>query len=95
MIFLINVSLILAQEKVEISDLKQDFDTNYIRSYSDRLTIKPYGVIKTHNMRLEQQDKDIEVRYKPNENFSLGFGFNYKWLGLGFAFKVISESGEK
>lgn len=68
----------IAQLEADIT-LTSDFDTLYIKSYTDLLAVKLYGVTKSNEIRHVDDFTNQGLSYKPNEKFNIGFGFNYKW----------------
>lgn len=79
----------IAQFEADIAS-EADYDTLYIKSYTDLLAVKLYGVTKSNEIRHVDDFTNQSINYKPNDKFNIGIGFNYKWLGLDLAFNVLS-----
>ncbi|MFY0652392.1 MAG: DUF4421 domain-containing protein [Cyclobacteriaceae bacterium] len=71
---------------VTVSQPSLNFDITYLKSYSDLLSLKFYGVTKSNQIILSDDFIEELLIHQPNEQFNIGFGFNYKWLGLDLAF---------
>ena len=73
------------------------FDTLYIKSYTDLLAIKFYGVTKSNEIKHVDDFTGQSINYKPNDKFNIGIGFNYKWMGLDLAFNFpfINDDDEQ
>lgn len=78
-------NLVLAQVEADIAP-KVDFDTLYVKSYTNLLAIKLYGVTKSNQISHVDDFTNQSIDYKPNDKFNIGVGFNYKWLSLDLAF---------
>jgi hypothetical protein len=71
-------SRLLAQLPVTIKDFKND-----LVIYSDLgTTTAPFRI------KLEQNNKTIQFKYKHNYRMNLGFGFAYRWASLRFSFPL-------
>lgn len=58
----------------------------FIINYSDQVSFKVYGIIKSNKIAHVNAATEKKLEYKPNESFNIGFGLGYKWLGLDLAF---------
>lgn len=67
---------------------------DYIVDYSDQLSVKLYGILKSNKIAHVSQDTDKKIEYKPNENLNIGFGLGYKWLGLDLAFNLSGVNSD-
>lgn len=64
-------------------------DTNYIKSYSDRLILKTYSTYAKTYMPYNLPKKLPTLDFTTNSFITLGFGFSYKWFGLRYGFNII------
>ena len=93
-IFLLSMALpVCAQLETDIS-INSEFDTLYIKSYTDLLAVKFYGVTKSNEIRHVDDFTNQSINYKPNDKFNIGIGFNYKWLGLDLAFDILDINND-
>lgn len=69
----------------------------YIVDYSDQLSIKLYGILKSNQINHVNHQTEDKLEYKPNENFNIGFGFGYKWVGVDLAFNLpgVNDDDDK
>ncbi|MDW3209192.1 MAG: DUF4421 domain-containing protein [Reichenbachiella sp.] len=58
----------------------------FIVDYSDMLSVKLYGSLKSNVIAHVNHETEKEIEYKPNESLNLGFGVGYRWFGLDVAF---------
>lgn len=63
-------------------------ESNHILDYSDKLSLKIFGITKSNSIRHFDNVTKRFVEYRPNENFNLGIGVGYKWLNLDLAISV-------
>lgn len=75
----------------KIIDSNFDFDSTYIRSFTDYFSFRAYGIQKAYGFNIKDTENSYEINYKPNGRFAWGFGFNYKKIGFGIALKVPSN----
>lgn len=111
LIFLLaaNISLAFTQENkadsllataTEIAEdiLFQDQDTNFIKSYADRISIKLLANNKFNTFGLWDKSLNSSIRYRPDLGVNFGIGAAYKMLSLdistnlGFSEDHISNS---
>lgn len=90
---LILIPRLINAQDVEYSRFEtRDIDSNYILDYSDQLSVKIYGIIKSNRIAHVDDFTNQTVEYKPNENFNVGFGVGYKWFGLDLAFNILDAN---
>ncbi|MGW8316654.1 MAG: DUF4421 family protein [Bacteroidales bacterium] len=90
----------LLANAVQIADdiLYQDQDTNYIRSYANKLSLKLLASNKFNSFRIWEQSLDNSIRYRPDLGVNFGIGGAYQWFSmdiatnLGFREENISNS---
>ena len=70
---------------------------DFILDYSDQLSIKLYGIIKSNTIEHVNHQTDQGIEYKPNESFNIGFGVGYQWFGLdvAFNFRGVNNDDDK
>lgn len=66
----------------------QDFDEQYIESYSNLLSIRFIGVSKFNRIELRDKENNKSIKLNPNANYNIGAGFNFKWIGINLAFNL-------
>jgi hypothetical protein len=59
-----------------------DYDTNYILSYREKLTIKTYLSAKSDQLTQQGGIKRDMMTYEVNRPYRFGLGVSYKWLNL-------------
>ncbi|MEO9964647.1 MAG: DUF4421 domain-containing protein [Reichenbachiella sp.] len=69
-------------------------DDQYIIDYSDLLSVKIYGILKSNTIAHVNYQTEARVDYKPNENFNIGFGIGYKWFGADLAFNFSGVNSD-
>lgn len=79
--------LVWSQGEIQITP-KLAYDTNYIESHTELLSLRLVGIQKSHEIKIKDKHNGNSLLYRPNTNFSTGIGFNYKWLGLNIAFPL-------
>ena len=60
----------------------QDQDTNYIKSYIDKLSVKVLILNKFNTFQLKDKNLGNTIRFRPDLGVNFGIGFAYKWLAL-------------
>lgn len=85
-LILISPLLVQAQEKVYKRFETRPINEKYIIDYSDLLSVKIYGILKSNTIAHVNYETEAKIEYKPNENFNIGFGLGYKWFGADLAF---------
>jgi hypothetical protein len=92
-LFLYSIS-VTAQDSILKTD-KYAIDTNYIKKYSDKLTIYISTYKKANTISIIETVNDRSLIYNPNESVSFGPGFSYKWLGLDLSFITLGKNDNK
>jgi len=77
LILLIAPNFLFAQEKKK----EEKFDTSYIKSFRNDITLKCYGSFKSDDIT-QYQGKNKILDYAINNPFTIGFGISYKWLNV-------------
>ena len=73
--------------------LYQDQDTNYIKSYADRISIKILATNKFNTFRLWDQSLNSSIRYRPDLGVNFGIGGAYKSFALDISTSLgLSEN---
>jgi hypothetical protein len=91
-------SLLATATEIAEDILYQDQDTNYIKSYAERISIKILANNKFNTFRLWDQSLNSSIRYRPDLGVNFGIGAAYKWFALdistslGFSEDHISNS---
>ena len=75
-------SLIESATEIAEGILIQEIDTSYIRSYSNRLSLRLLAFNKYNNIRFFDNSLSNSIRYRPDLGVNLGIGFVYKWFAL-------------
>ncbi|WP_176214707.1 DUF4421 domain-containing protein [Reichenbachiella faecimaris] len=85
--FLITVSLYSWGQEKRYKFLEtRPINEKFIVDYSDRLSIKIFGIVKTNQIAHVNHETDKKLEYRPNESLNIGLGIGYKWFGLDAAF---------
>ncbi|MEP2023826.1 MAG: DUF4421 domain-containing protein [Reichenbachiella sp.] len=87
-------NLLCAQKKEYKRFETRPIHENYIIDYSDQLSIKIYGILKSNKIAHVNYETEQKIEYKPNENFNIGFGLGYKWFGLDLAFNLSGVNND-
>jgi len=74
--------------------LYRDYDTTYIRSYANYLSLKLIAVNKNNFFRIRDRIHKAGLRYRPEYGINVGLGFAYKWLALDLAFNFGLQEDE-
>lgn len=71
-------------------------DTNYVKSYSDELTLRIYTSRKFTNFTLSDKLVKPDLEYSPNDRLNLGFGATYYGfsINVGINFPFINNDDE-
>jgi len=74
----------LAQKIEDLSDwlLYRNHDTNYIKSYAEKVAVKLILVNKYNYFRVRDRDNNTSLHYRPVRDLSFGAGVSYKWFAL-------------
>jgi hypothetical protein len=86
------------EKKMEDDAVKDElnYDTNYIKSYRERLTIKAYLSTKTDQLTQHGGNKREKVIYDVNRPYRFGLGVSYKWFNLAATlFSPVANSQVK
>lgn len=67
---------------------RDDFDTAYVRDFSDRPTLRLYGSSKFNSMVVRSEPAFSDLRFRPNGNFNIGIGASYRKLTLNLGFPM-------
>ncbi|WP_420582874.1 DUF4421 domain-containing protein [Reichenbachiella sp.] len=69
----------------------------FIVDYSDKLSIKLFGSMKSNTIAHVNHETKKKLEYKPNESLNLGFGVGYRWFGLdvAFNFRGVNHDDDK
>ena len=73
-------------------------DTNYVRDFSNRPTIRLYLSSKFNSMVVRSDETFTDLRFRPNGNYNMGIGASYRRLTLNIGFPVPfinSDDGAK
>ena len=79
-----NMHYLQCQNKIENDEPNDSTRIAYYTNLNNQFILRFYGLYKTNNVNLSNNEKTI--RYRPNGVFSFGVGFNYKFLGLGISY---------
>jgi hypothetical protein len=78
-------SIISSVEQFAKDIIHQDQDTNYIKSYIDKLSVKLLVLNKFNTFQLTDKYLGNMIRFRPDLGVNFGIGFAYKWLALDFS----------
>jgi len=80
-----------------LNEIVPNYDTNYIKSYTDHLGIYPYALRKYRSYGLRNKELKTKLKFEPNGQTNLGLGFNYKWINLGFStdFEFMNKDNDE
>ncbi len=87
-IWLSLIAIFLSLCPVSIKCQQLQNDNKYILNYSDKLSVKIFGVLKSNVVSHFDFGTQTNIDYKPNENFNIGFGVGHKWLGIDLALNL-------
>jgi hypothetical protein len=65
-----------------------DLDSAYIRSYIERLVVRPNINQKSSDFRIFDVSSGSLAEFTPNAAFGVGLGFTYKWVGVGVSLNL-------
>jgi len=74
-------------QKISIFE-KPVLDSTYIKSYIEKLVVRPNFNQKVSAFNIEDQESELSANYLPNAASSIGLAFTYKWVGLGFSLNL-------
>lgn len=96
LILLLATTAVCAQPAAQDDSTATTIDEHYIIDYSDRLSIKFFGIKKSNQIAHRDDYTGRKIEYQPNEDFNVGLGFTYRWLGLdvAFNFPFINDDDE-
>lgn len=96
LVMLLMPFLLEAQQKEYKRFETRPINERYIIDYSDQLSVKIYGIIKSNTIAHVNHQTEAKIEFKPNENFNIGFGLGYKWFGvdLAFNFSGVNDDDE-
>jgi hypothetical protein len=75
-------TIIATVEQFAKEIIYQDQDTNYIKSYSDKLSVKLLLLNKFNYFQLTDNYLNNSIRFRPDLGVNLGIGIAYKGLAL-------------
>ena len=75
-------TIIATVEQFAKDIIYQDQDTNYIKSYVDRLSVKLLVFNKFNLIQLTDKNLGNSIRFRPDLGVNLGIGMAYKSLAL-------------
>lgn len=75
-------TIIATVEQFAKEIIYQDQDTNYIKSYTDRLSVKLLVLNKFNLIQLTDKNLGNSIRFRPDLGVNLGIGIAYKGLAL-------------
>lgn len=81
-------SLASAKAQTPLASQRDDFDTAYVRDFSDRPTVRLYGSVKFNSMVVRSEPGFKDLRYRPNVNYNIGVGASYRKLTLNLGFPI-------
>lgn len=81
--FVIPIGLQAQDQSFEIN-----YDTLYIKSYSDIFTPRIFLSNKRNAFSVIDKSNDNELNFEPNSPLNIGIGYTYSWFGLNFAFNL-------
>jgi hypothetical protein len=81
-------SIIATVEQLAKDIIYQDQDTNYIKSYADKLSVKLLVLNKFNYFQLSDKNLGNRVRFRPDLGVKIGIGLAYKWLALDLAANI-------
>lgn len=71
-------------------------DTNHVRDFSNRPTVRLYLSSKFNSMVVRSSEAFTDLRYRPNGNYNMGIGASYRrlTLNIGFPMPFINNDDE-
>lgn len=66
----------------------QDQDTNYIKSYIDKLSVKLLVSNKFNYFQLTDKNLSNSIRFRPDLGVNFGIGIAYKWLAFDLSTNI-------
>jgi len=68
--------------------LYRNHDTSYIKSYSEKVSVKIVAINKYNYFRVRDRINNTSIKYTPVRDVSLGLGVAYKWFALDITFAL-------
>ena len=68
--------------------LYRNHDTSYIKSYSEKVSVKIVAINKYNYFRVRDRVNNTSIKYTPVRDVSLGLGVAYKWIALDITFAL-------
>jgi len=68
--------------------LYRNHDTSYIKSYSEKISVKLVTINKYNYFRVRDRINKTSIKYTPVRDVSLGLGVAYKWFALDMTFSL-------
>jgi hypothetical protein len=68
--------------------LYRNHDTSYIKSYSEKVSVKLVSMNKYNYFKLRDRINNTSIKYTPVRDVSLGLGVAYKWFALDITFSL-------
>jgi len=68
--------------------LYRNHDTSYIKSYSEKVSVKLVALNKYNYFRVRDRINNTSIKYSPVRDVSLGLGVAYKWFALDITFAL-------
>jgi len=92
--FLLLVVLVTGTNKVNAQTLflKNDYDTNYIYSYTEKFTSRVFSSLSSAGISFIDQNLDKDLSYAIHSKLSFGVGFNYSVFGINLGFSPFRSS---
>ncbi|KPL14100.1 MAG: hypothetical protein AMS23_03990 [Bacteroides sp. SM1_62] len=78
-------TIIASVEHIAKDIIYQKQDTNYIKSYIDKFSVKLLVLNKFNAFQLTDKNLNNSIRFRPDLGVNLGIGIAYKWLALNLS----------
>ena len=88
-------SLLQIAEELTQHLFYRNYDTVYIKGYTDELAVRISALSKYNFFRIADNNQKSSVRYRPDRRINLGFGVSYKWFSFGMSFNLGVLDREK
>jgi hypothetical protein len=69
-------------EYIKQKILYLNHDTSYIKSYSEKISLKLVAINKYNYFRVRDRINNTSIKYRPVRDVSLGLGVSHKWFAL-------------
>ena len=75
--------------------LYRNHDTTYIKSYSEKISVKLVAINKYNYFRLRDRINNTSLKYIPVRDVSLGLGVSHKWFAFDLTFAMGFKNKSK